>query len=86
MHISDVFYGSLKHNRCFSHGLKMCMCFGYNPQIYFFLLFPHFECSHFFHICLQQKVTGIVIPAICPPKCIDSGYLVCATPTVLLTK
>ena len=34
----------------FLHGMKMCMCFGYNPSIIFF------------------------------SKCIDSGYLVGATP------
>ena len=26
--------------RCFSHGLKMCICFGYNPQI-IFVTFSH---------------------------------------------
>ena len=29
----------LKLYRCFGHGLKICMWFGYNPQIIFLLLF-----------------------------------------------
>ena len=29
----------LKHCRCFQHGMKMCMWFGYNPLIIFFLTF-----------------------------------------------
>ena len=31
---------------CFSHGLKMCMWFGYYPQI-IFSLFPQFQIWHF---------------------------------------
>ena len=39
----------LKLYRCFCHGLKMCMRFGYNPQIIFchFYFFLHFELGHF---------------------------------------
>ena len=32
----------LKLHRCFGHGLKMCMLFGYNPQI-ILTPFPGFE-------------------------------------------
>ena len=37
----------LKLYRCFCHGLKMCIWFGYNPQINFCHFFPHFELTHF---------------------------------------
>ena len=33
--------------RCFLHGMKMCMCFGYNPLITFFSLFLLCELSLF---------------------------------------
>ena len=43
----------LKLHRCFVHGLKICMWFGYNPQIIFY---------HFFHKLnlglFQEKVPG----------------------------
>ena len=32
--------------RSFGHGLKICMCFGYNPQI-IFVTFLQVEFSHF---------------------------------------
>ena len=37
----------LKLFRCFLHGMKMCMCFGYNPLIIFFSLFLLCELSLF---------------------------------------
>ena len=34
--------------RCFCHGLKICMWFGYNPQIIFFsLLIVHISLTHY---------------------------------------
>ena len=39
----------------FGHGLKICMCFGYNPQI-FILLFSQVELSHISSI-IYNKVT-----------------------------
>ena len=36
----------LKLYRCYDHALKICMLFGYNPQISF-VIFSHFELSHF---------------------------------------
>ena len=54
----------LKLFRCFLHGMKMCMWFGYNPLIIFFSLF--LLCELFQYEMLS--------------KCIDSGYLVGATP------
>ena len=60
----------LKLCTCFLHGLKMCMWFGCNPCIKF---------CHFFHF------TNFVIfwPQILR-KCRDSGYLVSATPHIIL--
>ena len=37
----------LKLFRCFLHGMKMCMWFGYNPLIFFFSLFLLCELSLF---------------------------------------
>ena len=56
----------LKLWRCFLHGLRMCMWFGYNCWIIFY---------HFFHF---------VNLVIFRPQCIDSGYLVSATPHTIL--
>ena len=56
----------LKLNRCFLHGVRMCMWFGYNCWIIFY---------HFFHF---------VNLVIFRPQCIDSGYLVSATPHTIL--
>ena len=56
----------LKLFRCFLHGMKMCMCFGYNPLI----IFSHFFCF----------VNLVVFQYEMLSKCIDSGYLVGATP------
>ena len=51
---------------CFPHGLEMCMWFGYNPWINF---------CHFFHF-----VNFVIFWPQILWKCIDSGYLVSATP------
>ena len=56
----------LKLCTCFPHGLEMCMWFGYNPWIYF---------CHFFHY-----VNFVIFWPQVLWKCIDSGYLVSATP------
>ena len=45
----------LKLYRCCDHALKICMWFGYNPQINFCHFFPQFELSHFSSI-LTMKV------------------------------
>ena len=60
----------LKLNRCFCHGLKMCMWFEYNPRINFY---------HFFRI-----LNLVIFQAQILSKGIDSGYLVCATPPTVL--
>ena len=54
----------------FGHGLKMCMWFGYNPQIIF---------CHFFH-----KLNLAIFPALSITKWMDRGYLVGATPPTVL--
>ena len=51
---------------CFCHGLEMCMWFGCNPWINF---------CHFFHF-----VNFVIFWPQILWKCIDSGYLVSATP------
>ena len=56
----------LKLCRCFLHGVRMCMWFGYNCWIILF---------HFFYF---------VNLVIFRPQCIDSGYLVSATPHTIL--
>ena len=43
----------LKLHRCFGHGLKMFMWFGYNPQITFCHFFPQFE------LCLFSGINTI---------------------------
>ena len=53
----------LKLHRCFVHGLKICMWFGYNPQIIFFSLFPQVELSHFSGI-FTIKVNGKWVPCV----------------------
>ena len=50
-----------KLHRCFGHGLKICMQFGYNPQSFFLLLFSQVELSHFSGI-IYNKVNGQGIP------------------------
>ena len=54
----------------FLHGLKMCIWFGYNPCINF---------CHFFHF-----VNFVIFWPQILWKCIDSGYLVSATPHTIL--
>ena len=60
----------LKLCTCFLHGLKMCIWFGYNPCVNF---------CHFFHF-----VNFVIFWPQILCKCIDSGYLVSATPHTLL--
>ena len=48
MQLLVQFYSdSFKLHRCLGHGLKMCMLFGYNPQIRFCLVFLQNELSNF---------------------------------------
>ena len=51
---------------CFCHGLEICTCFGYNPWINFCHFFHFVNFGHFWPQILW--------------KCIDSGYLISATP------
>ena len=52
----------LKLHRCFGHGLKICMWFGYNPQIIFYHFFCYFNLGIFLAFLLS--------------KLMDTGYLV----------
>ena len=56
----------LKLYRCFCPGLKMCMWFGYNPQINF---------DYFFRI-----LNLVIFQACILSKCIDSRHLWCSSP------
>ena len=60
----------LKLYRCFCHDRRMCIEFGYNPQI----IFCHF--SRILNLVIFQSWKLL--------KCMDSGYLVCATPPAVL--
>ena len=65
------FYGdSFETSQVFEHGLKICMWFGYNPQIIFY---------HFF-----RKLNLAIFLAFLLSKSMDSGYLVCASPPTVL--
>ena len=52
----------LKFHRCFVHGLKMCMWFGYNPQI-ILLLFLQIELS-LFSCVVTIKVKRYWVPCV----------------------
>ena len=59
----------LKLHWCFGHGLKICMCYGYNPQIIFCTLF--------------HKLNLPIFRALSITKWMDRWYLVGVTPTIL---
>ena len=61
----------LKLHRCFGHGLKTCMWFGYNPQIVF---------CHFF-----RNLTFLFFQALLLSTYVDSRYLVRVTPPMNFT-
>ena len=61
---------SLKLYICFCHGLKICMWFEYNPDMYF--------CHFLLHLDL------VIFQARILTKYVDTWYLVCATPSTLL--
>ena len=61
----------LKLHRCFVHGLKICMWFGYNPQIIFY----HFFC----------KLNLVIFQALLLSTYVDSMYLVRVTPPMNLS-
>ena len=60
----------LKFFRCFLHGMKMCMWFGYNSLI----IFSQFFCFVNLVFFLYETLS----------KCIDSGYLLGTNPYSLL--
>ena len=62
----------LKLHRCFGHGLKTCMWFGYNPQIRF---------CHFF-----RNLNIVFFQALLLSTYVDSSmYLVRVTPPINFT-
>ena len=62
----------LKLYRCFCQGLKMCMTFGYNPQINF---------CHFFY-----SFNLVILWAQLLLKLMDIRYLVSATPPTIFSQ
>ena len=53
---------SLKLYRCFGHGLKMCICFGYNYQIILLLhFFSQIDFSRFLGVYYYQDVNVVMI-------------------------
>ena len=54
-----------KLHLCLGHGLKICMWFGYNPQINFVTFF--------------RKLSLAIFQALSITKCMDRGYLVGTT-------
>ena len=61
----------LKLHRCFVHGLKICIWFGYNPRIIFY----HFFC----------KLNLVIFQALLLSTYVDSMYLVRVTPPMNFT-
>ena len=62
----------LKLHRCFVHGLKTCMWFGYNPQIRFCHFFRNLNLVFFRHYYYQHNY-------------VDSIYLVRVTAPINFT-
>ena len=60
----------LKLHWCFGHGLKICMWFGYNPQIIFCLFF--------------RKLNLAILTGIIDNNVMDREYLVGPTPPTVL--
>ena len=61
----------LKLHKCFVHGLKICMWFGYNPRIISY----HFFC----------KLNLVIFQALLLSTYVDSMYLVRVTPPMNFT-
>ena len=57
----------LKLHRCFVHGLKMCMWFGYNPQIRFCHFLRNLNLVFFQALLLSTYVDSINLPRVTPP-------------------
>ena len=51
----------LKLYRDLGHGLKMCICFGYNPQIIFHNFFSQIEFSRFLGVYYYQDMNMLRI-------------------------
>ena len=55
----------LKLYMCYGHGLKICMWFGYNPQIIF---------CHFFHSLNLSNFLGVLVNGYRVPLVCNSSY------------
>ena len=49
----------LKLHRCFGDGLKICMWFGYNPQIIFYHFFCYFNLGIFLAFLLAGDINSL---------------------------
>ena len=56
-----------KLHRCFGHGLKTCMWFGYNPQIIFCHFFRNLNLVIFLALLLSTYVDSIYLVRVIPP-------------------
>ena len=59
----------LKLYRCIGHGLEVCILLEYNPHINFVTL---------------HQINLIIFQSLLHSKCLDSRYIVCATPTIIV--
>ena len=57
----------LKFHRCFGHGLKTCMWFGYNPLIRFCHFFRNLNLGFFQALLLSTYVDSIYLVRVTPP-------------------
>ena len=57
----------LKLHRCFGHGLKTCMWFGYNPQIIFCHFFRNLNLIFFQTLLLSTYVDSMYHLRVTPP-------------------
>ena len=53
--------------RCFSHGLKTCMWFGYNPQIIFCHFFGNLNLVFFEALLLSTYEDSMYLVRVTPP-------------------
>ena len=58
---------SLKLHRSIGHGLKMCMCFGYDPEIRFCHFFRNLNLVFFHALILSTYVDSMYLVWIDPP-------------------
>ena len=57
----------LKLHRCFGHGMKTCMWFGYNPQITYCHFFRNLNLVFFQALLLSTYVDSMYLVRVTPP-------------------